>query len=88
MEGNLENLETYFRFKVFHHVYSLSRGVEVLRILANPCDVTQFSLGGPSYLRLWNFSPNEGLSENPSLFPLKQEKLMKAKKCDREICRR
>jgi len=50
----------------------------VNRVLGNPGNVAQFSVGGLSYLRLWDYNPNDhGLNENPSLFPLKQEKSMK-----------
>ncbi|CAE7584250.1 Wdr65, partial [Symbiodinium sp. CCMP2456] len=33
-------------------------GHDVNRVLVNPSNVTQFSVGGYSYFRLWDYNPN------------------------------
>eukprot|EP00913_Durusdinium_trenchii_P034053 g31875.t1 len=69
---------SFWRWDVEKLMSSHDMQTPVNRVLVNPSNVTQFSVGGHAYLRLWDFNPNDqGLTENPSLFPLKQEKQMK-----------
>lgn len=69
---------SYWRWDVEKLMSSHDMQIPVNRVLVNPSNVTQFSVGGYSYFRLWDYNPNDhGLNENPSLFPLKQEKQMK-----------
>eukprot|EP00931_Biecheleriopsis_adriatica_P102051 TRINITY_DN77078_c0_g1_i1.p1 TRINITY_DN77078_c0_g1~~TRINITY_DN77078_c0_g1_i1.p1 ORF type:complete len:1467 (-),score=402.16 TRINITY_DN77078_c0_g1_i1:134-4534(-) len=69
---------TYWRWEVEKPVSSHDIQLSVNRLHVNPSSPSQFSVSGPTYLRLWDYNPNDhGLNENPSLFPLKRERQMK-----------
>ncbi|CAE8609420.1 unnamed protein product, partial [Polarella glacialis] len=73
-----ESTVTYWRWEVEKPVSSHDIQLTVNRLLVNPSAPTQFSVSGPSYLRLWDYNPNDhGLKEHPSMFPIKMEKQMK-----------
>mmetsp|Transcript_26950 Transcript_26950/g.48715 ORF Transcript_26950/g.48715 Transcript_26950/m.48715 type:complete len:1443 (+) Transcript_26950:61-4389(+) len=73
-----ESTVTYWRWESEKPVSSHDIQLNVNRLLVNPSSPSQFSVSGPTYLRLWDYNPNDhGLNENPSMFPLKQEREMK-----------
>lgn len=73
-----ESTVSYWRWDVEKLVTSHDIQLCVNRLHVNPSAPSQFSVSGPSYLRIWDFNPNDQhLRENPSVFPLKQERQMK-----------
>eukprot|EP00434_Breviolum_minutum_P011575 symbB.v1.2.010208.t1/scaffold621.1/size179687/14 len=72
---------TFWRWDVEKLMSSHDLQIPVSRVHVNPSNVAQISVGGHSYLRLWDFNAwshsDQGLTEQPSLYPLKQEKAMK-----------
>lgn len=68
---------TYWRWEIEKAVSSHDIQLPVTRLHVNPQNGNNFSVSGPKYLRLWEYNPNDHhLRENPSMFPLKQEKHM------------
>lgn len=71
----------FWRWDVEKLMSSHDLQIPVSRVHVNPSNVAQISVGGHSYLRLWDFNAwshsDQGLTEQPSLFPLKKEKAMK-----------
>eukprot|EP00933_Yihiella_yeosuensis_P062327 TRINITY_DN65281_c0_g1_i1.p1 TRINITY_DN65281_c0_g1~~TRINITY_DN65281_c0_g1_i1.p1 ORF type:complete len:1448 (+),score=315.52 TRINITY_DN65281_c0_g1_i1:96-4439(+) len=69
---------TFWRWEIEKPVSSRDIEIHVNRLHVNPTIGSQFTVSGPSYLRVWDYNPNDHqLKEHPSLFPLKLERQMK-----------